>query len=90
LRTYLGRLLAIGLPTHWARQVLAVEIAVVVGVSTLLALAIAIPSLVLAAYRIDSLTLRVPWPHLGVLLGTFYLATACATAISSRRLRVRP
>jgi hypothetical protein len=90
LRTYLGRLLAIGLPTRWARQVLAVEIAVVVGVSTLLALAIAIPSLVLAAYRIDSLTLRVPWPHLGVLLATFYLATACATAISSRRLRIRP
>lgn len=87
LRPYLGRLVAIGLPARWARQVLLVESAVVVGVSTLLALIIAVPSVAITAWRIGSLTLDVPWPHLGVLVGAFFLAAATATAVAGRRLR---
>ncbi|MBB5958620.1 hypothetical protein FHS29_005228 [Saccharothrix tamanrassetensis] len=87
LRTYLGRLITIGLPSRWARQVLLIETAVVVGVSTLLAPAIAVPSIIIAAWRIDALTLRIPWPHIGVLVGAFYLATVAATLVASRHLR---
>ncbi len=87
LRVYLGRLVAIGLPSSWAKQVLLVETAVVVGASTVLASAIAVPSIAIAAWRIGTITLRIPWPHLGILVGACYLATAAATVVSSRRLR---
>lgn len=87
LRSYLGRLIAVGVPPRWTRQVLLVQSALVVVTATALALAFALPPIVVAAARLPDLTLVIPWSWLGITLGAVYLAVAVATLISGRRLR---
>jgi hypothetical protein len=87
LRGYLGRLISVGLTTRWVRQVLLVQTAVVVGVSTVLALLVAIPPVLVATWRMPDLVLTIPWAWLGLTTGVFYAATVLATLLAARRLR---
>ncbi|MEV5437128.1 hypothetical protein AB0K80_14035 [Streptomyces sp. NPDC052682] len=88
LRRYLARLIAVGIPPRWARQVLLCQHAALIAVSTLLGLVIAVvPSVVLAA-RISGFVLSVPWWQLGVLAAAIYFAALLAAAHSVHRLRV--
>lgn len=87
LRRYLGALVSVGLSTRWVRQVLLVQSAVALGISTLLALVIGLTPLAIASWRITGLTLAVPWTALAVLVVAFYLAAVTATLLSSRRLK---
>ncbi|WP_149827647.1 hypothetical protein [Streptomyces tailanensis] len=88
LRRCLARLIAVGIPPRWARQVLLCQHGALIAVSTLLGLAIAvIPSVVLAA-RISGFVLSVPWWQLGVLAAAIYLAALLAAIHSAHKLRV--
>lgn len=87
LRSYLGRLIAIGLSPRWARHVLLLQSVVVILLSTALALLLAIPPVLIAVLRLPDFALSVPWSWLGLTIGTFYAAAAVATLLSSRRLR---
>lgn len=86
LRTYLGRLIAVGVPPRWTRHVLILQNSVVVAVATMLAVGFAIPSIAIAVLRLDDMTLVIPWAWLGITLGAVYCAVALATMLSSRRL----
>jgi putative ABC transport system permease protein len=87
LRGYLGRLVSVGLTTRWVRHVLLVQSAVVVGVSTVLALLVAIPPVLVATWRMPDLVLTIPWAWLGLTTGVFYAATVLATLLAARRIR---
>lgn len=88
LRGYLGRLVAIGLSTQWARHVLLIQASVVIGLSTVLALLLAIPPVAISVWRLpDDFALAVPWDWLGLTVGAFYAAAVVATMLSSRSLR---
>lgn len=87
LRGYLGRLVAIGLSPRWARHVLLIQAAVVIGLSTILALLLAIPPIAISAWRLPDFKLAVPWDWLGLTVGAFYAAALLATLLSSRSLR---
>lgn len=87
LRGYLGTLITIGLPTRWARHVLMLEQAVIIAISTLLALVIAIPPVIVSVFKLPGFVLSIPWSWLALVIGAFYVATFAATLISSRRLR---
>ncbi|GAB2732352.1 hypothetical protein [Streptomyces bullii] len=88
LRRYLARLIAVGIPPRWARQVLLCQHGALIAVSTLLGLVIAVlPTVVLAA-RISGFVLSVPWWQLGVLAAAIYLAALLAAVHSAHRLRV--
>ena len=89
LRGYLGTLIAIGIPTGWARQVLMIEHAVVVSVGTALASVVAIPPVLVAVWRLPGFVLSVPWLQLVAVVGTVYLAGLLALLAASRRLRPR-
>lgn len=89
LRGYLGRLISIGLPVAWARQVLLYQHAVVVVAATLLGVVIAVVPLVVAEIRISALALSVPWTQVLLLIGSIYAATFLAALYSSRTLRAR-
>ncbi len=86
LRRYLGCLVAIGLSPRWVRQVLVLESATVVALSSVLGLAMAFPSMALAAWRIRGVNLDIPWTWLLLILSGFYLAALLGTIMSSRRL----
>ncbi|MFI7408021.1 hypothetical protein ACIBU0_04970 [Streptomyces sp. NPDC049627] len=87
LRRYPARLIAVGIPPRWARQVLLCRHGALIAVSALLGLVIAvIPSVVLAA-RISGFVLSVPWWQLAVLAAAIYLAALLAAAHSAHRLR---
>jgi hypothetical protein len=79
----------VGLTTRWVRQVLLVQGGVIVGVSTVVALLIAIPPVVVATWRLPDLVLTIPWTWLGLTVTAFYAATAGGILLSSRRLRAR-
>jgi len=88
LRGYLGTLLAIGLSTRWARQVLLIEQAVILGVGTVLAAVIAIAPVMLAVWRLPpQFVLTIPWRQLAAVLGVVYFASFMAVLIASRKLR---
>lgn len=88
LRGYLGTLLAIGLSTRWARQVLLIEQAVILGVGTVLAAVIAIAPVILAVWRLSpGFVLTIPWLQLAAVLGAVYLGSFVAVIIASRKLR---
>jgi hypothetical protein len=89
LRGYLGMLVAIGLPVRWTRRVLLTEYAVIVAISTALALLIAIPPVVATAWRVPDSVLRVPLPSLAIVLITYYVATFATMAAATRHLRAR-
>lgn len=90
LRGYLGTLIAIGLSTRWARQVLLIEQAVIMGVATLLAAVIAIPPVLLAVWQLPGYVLGIPWSWLGSVLAVVYLGSFLAILSASRRLRACP
>jgi putative ABC transport system permease protein len=87
LRSYLGRLISVGLPTSWVRQVLLLQSALVIAVSTLLGLLIAVAAVFIAALRLPGLTLTFPWQWITLTLLAYYAATLTATLLSARRLR---
>lgn len=89
LRGYLGRLISIGLPVAWARQVLLYQQAVVVVAATLLGVVIAVVPLVVAEIRISALVLSVPWTQVLLLIVSIYAATFLAALYSSRTLHAR-
>lgn len=89
LRGYLGRLISIGLPVSWARQVLLYEQAVILSAATVLGAVIAIVPLLLAEIRIDALVLSVPWMQVLVLVVSIYVAALLGALLSSRTLRAR-
>jgi len=86
LRSYLGRLIAIGLSPRWARHVLLIQNGLVILTSTALAALIAVPPVVIAAVKLRGFTLSIPWTWLMLITAAFYLATLAATIASSRRL----
>ncbi|WP_433062784.1 hypothetical protein [Dactylosporangium sp. CS-033363] len=87
LRGYVGRLIAVGVPPRWVRQVLLLQSAVIVATGTVFALNLAVLPVVVAVLRMPALTLSVPWSWLGVVIAAFYAATGLATLLSSRSLR---
>jgi hypothetical protein len=87
LRGYLGRLIAIGLGVRWAQRVLLYQLAVIVSAATVLALAIALPPVIVAAGQIDGFTLSVPWAQILVLVSAIYGATCVAALDATRTLR---
>ncbi|MDQ3678929.1 MAG: hypothetical protein M3401_19375 [Actinomycetota bacterium] len=87
LRGYLGALVAIGLSRRWARDVLNLETALLVGLSCALAIAIALPPIVAAGLRVPLITLSVPWLTLAAIVICFFAAATLATALCSRNLR---
>lgn len=87
LRDYAGRLVTIGLPTRWARQVLLSQQAVIAVIGTLVGLAIAIPPVVAAAVLIPHFALSVPWSQIALLLAATFFASAVSALWSTRRLR---
>ena len=89
LRGYLGRLISIGVPLKWARQVLLYQQGVVLAAATLLGAFIAITPLLLAEIRIDALVLSVPWTQVVILLVSIYVAAALAALHSSRAISAR-
>ncbi|MEU1849093.1 hypothetical protein ABZ499_07300 [Streptomyces sp. NPDC019990] len=88
LRRYLARLIAVGVPPRWARQVLLCQHGALIAVSTLLGLAIAVLPTVVLAVRISGFVLSVPWWQLAVLAAAIYLAALLAAVHSATRLRV--
>jgi hypothetical protein len=87
LRSYLGGLVALGIPTNWARKVLYLEITVIAGVSTGIGLLFALLPIAYSSVKIPGLVFSVPWIQIALLLGLFVLAGGLATWQSSRRLR---
>lgn len=89
LRGYLGRLISIGLPVSWARQVLLYQQAVIVAVATVVGLLIALPPAIIATLRISGFVLSIPWTQILILIASIYAATFLAALHASRRLRPR-
>ncbi|MBA3310797.1 MAG: hypothetical protein H0U28_12240, partial [Nocardioidaceae bacterium] len=87
LRSYLGGLIAIGLPVGWVRQVIVLQNTAIVAMSTVLALVLAIPPVVITAALIPDFVLSLPWRWIGLVIVAFFVAVLGATMISSRRLR---
>ncbi|MGW4497454.1 hypothetical protein ACWENR_02390 [Micromonospora sp. NPDC004336] len=86
LRSYLGRLIAIGLSPRWARHVLLIQNGLVILVSTALAALIAVPPVIITAVKLRGFTLSIPWTWLLMITAAFYLATITASILASRRL----
>ncbi|WP_124771652.1 hypothetical protein [Micromonospora inaquosa] len=86
LRSYLGRLIAIGLSPRWARHVLLIQNGLIILTSTVLAALIAVPPVIVAAIKLRGFTLSIPWTWLLVITAAFYIATLAASVASSRRL----
>jgi hypothetical protein len=87
LRSYLSRLIAIGVSPAWARHVLLLQHGCIVATSTLLGLVIALPSTLVLAMRVSGFVLDVPWEQVSVLIAAIYLAALSATLRASFRLR---
>ncbi|MFF9778335.1 hypothetical protein ACF1HJ_32335 [Streptomyces sp. NPDC013978] len=88
LRRYLARLIAVGIPPRWARQVLLCQHGILIAVSTLLGLLIAVIPTVVLASQISGFVLSVPWWQLGVLAAATYGAALLAAVLSAHKLRV--
>lgn len=89
LRSYLGRLLAIGLPPAWVRHVLFLQLGFLVSVSTLLGIIIALIPTTVLAQQVSGFVLSVPWSQMVTLLACIYLAIALATIRATATLRSR-
>jgi len=87
LRRYLGTLIAIGLTPTWAQQVVLAQNTFFVAVSTVVALALAIPPVVVTAMVMPNFVLSIPWRVIGVVIAAFYLAVLLATVLSCRQIR---
>ncbi|KKK07014.1 hypothetical protein [Micromonospora sp. HK10] len=89
LRSYLARLLAIGIPPTWARHVLLYQQGLLLAVSTLLGLLIALIPTIVLAVRIPGFIVSIPWSQLLILLAAIYIATLLAALRSVLSLRAR-
>ena len=87
LRRYLGTLVAIGLRPAWARQVVLIQSAFFVVVSTVVALVLAIPPVIITAWMMPDFVLSIPWRVIGVVVVAFYVAALLAAMLSCRRIR---
>lgn len=86
MRDYLGHLITLGLPVSWARSVVVQQHLVLVGVATVLGLALGLPTALLSAAVIPGFELSIPWRQLALLLAATYAAALLATLLASRRL----
>lgn len=89
LRSYLARLVAIGIPPAWARHVLLYQQGILLALSTLLGLLIALLPTIVLAIQIPGFTLSIPWGQLLTLLAAIYLAAILAALRSVLALRAR-
>jgi hypothetical protein len=89
LRGYLARLISIGIPATWARDVLLYQYGILVAASTLLSLGIALPPTAVVAMRISGFALSIPWAQLLTLLAAIYLAATIAALRCVLTLRAR-
>jgi hypothetical protein len=89
LRSYLARLVAIGIPPSWAKHVLLYQHGILIVVSSLLGLIIALIPTTILAYRVPGFILSIPWGQLLTLLAVIYLATTLAALHSVITLRAR-
>jgi len=87
LRSYLGGLIALGLPRRWARNVLNLQTAILVAISATLSLVIGVVPIIIAALKVPRLMLAIPWSALAAIVALFVGSAALGTALSSRRLR---
>jgi hypothetical protein len=87
LRSYLGRLLAIGVSPAWARHVLLLQYGSIVATSTLLSVVIALPPTAVLAMRVSGFDFTLPWSQLCSLLAAVYLAVVLAALRSALSLR---
>jgi len=87
LRRYLGTLVAIGLTPTWARQVVLIQSAFFVVVSTVVALVLAIPPVIITAWMMPDFVLSIPWRVIGVVVVAFYVAVLLAAMLSCRKIR---
>jgi hypothetical protein len=87
LRSYLGRLIAIGISPVWARHVLLLQHGSILATSTLLSLVIALPPTLVLAMRVSGFVVDVPWDQLSILVAAIYLAVLLAMLRATFRLR---
>lgn len=87
LRSYLGGLIALGLPRRWARGVLNLQTAILVAISAIAGLVIGVVPIVTVALKVPGLTLAIPWSALAAIVALFAGSAALGTTLSSRRLR---
>jgi hypothetical protein len=62
---------------------------VLIAISTVLAVLIAIPPVIIPTWRIPGFVLSIPWTWLATTVTAFYIASFAATLIASQRLRAR-
>lgn len=86
LRDYLGLLRTIGLPPRWVRHVLLYQHAVILAISTVVALIIAVLPVIVTAMRLPDFVFAIPWRQLAVLAAAVYAATFAAAHLTTRRL----
>jgi len=86
LRGYLAGLVAIGLPRRWAKDVLGLQTALLVGLSATLALLIAVPPIVAYGLLVPEVTISIPWLTITATIGCFLVVAALTTLLSSRDL----
>lgn len=87
LQRYLGTLLAVGIAPGWPRRVLLAQQAAALGLSTALALVIAVPPVIAAAWLVPDVVLRIPWTWLGAVIATVYGSMLLVTLVAARSLR---
>jgi hypothetical protein len=89
LRRYIAPLIAIGVPTAWARHVLLYQYGILITISTLLGLLIALLPTTVLAFQIDGFVLSIPWGQILILLAAIYLAAGLAALGSIITIRAR-
>ena len=87
LDRYLRALLAIGIPPSWPRRVLLAQQAAALGLGTALALVVALPPVLAAAWRVPDVVLSIPWTSLVVVIATVHGSMAVVTVVAARSLR---
>lgn len=86
MRRCLGSLIAVGLSPGWARQVVVAQNVFLLAVSTILALVMAIPPVVITAWRMPDFVLSLPRPAMGMAIAACSLAVLLATRLACRQL----
>jgi hypothetical protein len=86
LRAYIQGLRAVGISRKWVGQVLAAQYLVMMAISSFLALLVAIPPVLAAAWLLPHYRLSLPVGQMGTVLLATMLAGLAATATSLRSL----
>ncbi|MEU8332226.1 hypothetical protein [Micromonospora sp. NPDC048839] len=87
LRSYLGTLITIGLTPKWAKQVLVLQQLSILGLSVVLALTIAVPPVIVSAWKLSGFVFSIPWSWLTAVTVAFIAAAIISTLFSTSRLR---